>query len=90
MVRETRAAACYRGQPIVFNEDDHFDFDRDDSKLHGLRSPRAPAGACSTIGCRARARNAAFRPCPWTGGSTPRKRAFFNLVAEMTGSAVRF
>ena len=33
MVRETRAVATYRGQPIVFNEDDHFDFERDDNNF---------------------------------------------------------
>ena len=33
MVRETRAVPNYRGQPILFNEDDHFDFDRDDNNF---------------------------------------------------------
>src|SRR5690606_17133296 len=28
MVDKTRALATYRGQPIVFNEDDHFDFEK--------------------------------------------------------------
>ena len=28
MVRKTRAVAGYRGQPILFNEDDHFNFDQ--------------------------------------------------------------
>ena len=28
MVAETRSLPSYRGQPIVFNEDDHFDFDK--------------------------------------------------------------
>jgi hypothetical protein len=29
MVTEVRALAGYRGQPVIFNEDDHFDFDVD-------------------------------------------------------------
>jgi hypothetical protein len=28
MVEQTRALSAYRGQPIVFNEDDHYDFDK--------------------------------------------------------------
>ncbi len=33
MVRITRASPAYRGQPIVFNEDDHFDFDKPDNNF---------------------------------------------------------
>ena len=28
MVRKTRAVASYRPMPILFNEDDHFEFDK--------------------------------------------------------------
>src|SRR5207302_5911978 len=31
MVQRTRAAKGYRGQPILVNEDDHFDFGREDN-----------------------------------------------------------
>ncbi len=33
LVRESRAVEGYRGQPVVINEDDHFDFDRDDNHM---------------------------------------------------------
>jgi hypothetical protein len=90
MVRETRAVPNYRGQPIVFNEDDHFDFDRDDNNFiaavaegasWGLFDYRLP-GEGPECGFQS-------VPVDWRI-SSPRKRAFFNLVAEMTGSEVRF
>jgi len=31
MVRQCRARPAYRGQPVLFNEDDHFDFECDDN-----------------------------------------------------------
>jgi hypothetical protein len=33
MVKKTRAVAGYRGQPILFNEDDHFDFDKPENNF---------------------------------------------------------
>jgi hypothetical protein len=90
MVRETRALPYYRGQPIVFNEDDHFDFERDDNNFMaavgegaswGLFDYRMP-GEGPECGFQS-------VPVDWRINS-PRKRAFFNLVAEMTGSEARF
>ena len=90
MVRETRAVSNYRGQPIVFNEDDHFGFDRDDSNFMaaiaegaswGLFDYRLP-GENPECGYQS-------VPVDWRINA-PRKRAFFNLVAEMTGSEARF
>ena len=90
MVRETRAAPEYRGQPIVFNEDDHFEFDRADNNFMaavgegaswGLFDYRLP-GEGPECGFQS-------VPVDWRINA-PRKRAFFNLVAEMTGSAARF
>ena len=90
MVRETRAVPNYRGQPIVFNEDDHFDFDRDDNNFlaavaagasWGLFDYRLP-GEGPECGFQS-------VPVDWRINS-PRKRAFFNLLAEMTGSDARF
>jgi hypothetical protein len=90
MVRKTRAVPGYRGQPILFNEDDHFDFDRDDNNFMaaiaegaswGLFDYRLP-GEGPECGYQS-------VPVDWRINA-PRKRAFFNLVAEMTGSEVRF
>ena len=33
MVDRTRQAEGYRGQPVLFNEDDHFDFDKPDNNM---------------------------------------------------------
>ncbi len=90
MVRATRALPEYRGQPIVFNEDDHFDFERDDNNFvaaiaegasWGLFDYRLP-GEGAECGFQS-------VPVDWRINS-PRKRAFFNLVAQMTGSEARF
>jgi hypothetical protein len=90
MVRETRAVHNYRGQPILFNEDDHFDFEQDDNNFMaaiaegaswGLFDHRLP-GESPECGFQS-------VPVDWRINA-PRKRAFFNLVAEMTGSAARF
>jgi hypothetical protein len=90
MVRETQALPSYRGQPILFNEDDHFDFDRDDNNFlaavaegasWGLFDYRLP-GEGPECGFQS-------VPVDWRI-IAPRKRAFFNLLAEMTGSPARF
>jgi hypothetical protein len=84
MVRQTRAVPGYRPMPILFNEDDHFEFDQP------LNNMRQAIGEYASWGY--------FDPgesdyvdgyqCPpvnW-GINTPRKRAFFRLVQEMTGA----
>lgn len=90
MVRETRALPDYRGQPIVFNEDDHFDFDRDDSNFMAAVAEGASWGLFD-YRLPGEGPECGFQSVPvdWRI-NTPRKRAFFNLVAEMTGSAARF
>jgi hypothetical protein len=90
MVRKVRAAPNYRGQPVVFNEDDHFDFDRADNNF------MAAVGAGASWGLfdyrlPGEGPECGFQSVPvdWRINA-PRKRAFFNLVAEMTGSRARF
>ena len=90
MVGETRQVSNYRGQPILFNEDDHFDFEQDDNNFiaavsegasWGLFDYRLP-GEGPECGYQS-------VPVDWRINA-PRQRAFFNLVAEMTGSEARF
>ena len=74
MVRKIRGAPDYRGQPIMFNEDDHFEFDRADNNFMAAVGEGASWGLFD-YRLRGRARNAAFRACPWTGASTRRASA---------------
>jgi hypothetical protein len=90
MVRNTRAAPNYRGQPIVFNEDDHFDFDREDNNFMAAVGEGASWGLFD-YRLPEESRECGFQSVPvdWRINAS-RKRAFFNLVAEMTGSDARF
>jgi len=86
MVDRTRAMAEYRGQPVLFNEDDHYDFDAADNNFLAALSRHASWGFFD------------FRrpgegleegyqsvPCDWRIGSA-RKRGFFRLLTEITGA----
>ena len=70
MVDECRSRASFRGQPIVFNEDDHFDFDVPDNNM--LAALDRHAGYQSV-------------PVNWAI-SSERKRGFFALLKKVTGS----
>ena len=86
MVEETRKLPSYRGQPIVFNEDDHFDFGKPDNNLLAALRARASWGYFDY-----RMAGEGFDdgyqsvPVSWTI-SSPRKRAFFELVERVTGT----
>ena len=89
MVEETRKLPSYRGQPIVFNEDDHFDFGKPQNNMlaalraysswgyfdYRMTGERFDDGYQSV-------------PVNWTI-SSPRKREFFALLSKVTcvGSA---
>ena len=60
MVSGTRALSSYRPMPIVFNEDDHFDFDQPSEQHVWSPSPIAPPGAISIL-AKARAARALVR-----------------------------
>jgi hypothetical protein len=90
MVRETRAVANCRGQPILFNEDDDFDFERDDNNFMAAIAEGASWGVFD-YRLPGEAPECGYQSVPVDWGiNAPRKRAFFNLVADMTGSAARF
>ncbi len=86
MVRETRAIAGYTPKPIVFNEDDHFNFDVPDNNFTAAVSEYAGWGYFDF-----RMRDEGFddgyqsMPANW-GITSPRKRGFFRLLAEITGA----
>lgn len=92
MVQQTRAVATYHGQPIVFNEDDHFDFDKPQNNFLAAVGAGASWGyfdyrmpkADSPTGREGYDEGYQSLPVNW-GISSERKKGFFGLVAEMTG-----
>jgi hypothetical protein len=86
MVKRTRGVAGYRGQPILFNEDDHFDFDKPENNF--LAAIGAGAG-WGYFDYRMKGEGFAEGyqsvPVDWGIGSA-RKRGFFELLARVTGS----
>ncbi len=85
MVSLTRNVRGYRAMPILFNEDDHFDFDKPRNNFVAALSEYASWGYFDW-----RMPGEGFDdgyqsvPVNW-GISSPRKRAFFSLLEEITG-----
>jgi len=85
MVDEVRAGQAYRGQPILFNEDDHFDFEKPDNNLVAAVSRYASWGYFD-YRMKGEGFNEGFQSVPANWGiSSARKRGFFNLLAEISG-----
>ena len=82
MVRQTRNVPGYTPKPILFNEDDHFDFEKPSNNFVSAISEYASWGYFDP---GASDYNDGYQcpPVNW-GINTERKRAFFNLVSEMT------
>lgn len=84
MVRETREVEGYRPMPILFNEDDHFDFDKPDNNFVAAVDEYASWGYFDY-----RMEGEGFDdgyqsvPANW-GISSPRKKGFFDLAKEIT------
>jgi hypothetical protein len=85
MVRQTRQLAAYTPKPIVFNEDDHYDFEKPWNNFVAAVSEHASWGFFDF-----RRQGEGFEegyqsvPVNW-GISSARKRGFFGLLREMTG-----
>lgn len=84
MVRQTRAVPGYRPMPILFNEDDHFEFDQPNNNFVSAIGEYASWGYFDY-----RMKDEGFDegyqsvPVNW-GISSPRKRGFFKLLNEVT------
>ena len=80
-----RSSGAYTGQPIVFNEDDHADFDAPDNHLLAAIGKRASWGF---FDYRRKGEDfgAGYQSMPtdWSINTT-RKRAFFDTVRLITG-----
>jgi hypothetical protein len=84
MVEQARAVPGYRPMPILFNEDDHFDFDQPYNNFIAAVSRGASWGFFDP-GENNYRDGYQSPPVNW-GLPTNRKRAFFQLVKEMTAS----
>jgi hypothetical protein len=86
MVRECRQMSEYCGQPILFNEDDHFDFDKPENNMLAAVSEHAGWGYFD-YRMDGEGYKEGFQSVPvdWSIGSD-RKRRFFALLSEMTCS----
>jgi hypothetical protein len=91
-VERTRAVAGYRGQPILFNEDDHFAFDRSWNNYAaavsrhaswGYFDPGEGAGGSAARGDYVNGFQ--LVPVNW-GITTQRKQQFFALTAAIAGA----
>jgi len=85
-VLRNRAAASYRGQPIIYNEDDHYDFDKPDNNFVAAIGEGASWGFFDYRHVREKFEDG-FQSLPvdWTIAS-PRKKSFFNLLRDVTGA----
>lgn len=85
MVDATRKIEGYRGQPILFNEDDHFNFESDTSNFVSAIRSYASWGYFDY-----RMKNEGYEsgyqsvPVDW-GINSERKKSFFKKLKEVTG-----
>lgn len=86
MVNKTKEVEGYNPMPILFNEDDHFDFDKDWNNFTAAVSTYASWGLFDY-----RMKDESFEqgyqsvPVDW-GTNSDRKKGFFRLLKEITGS----
>ncbi len=85
MIRETRRVEGYRPMPILFNEDDHFDFEK---PLNNFVAAISEYGSWGYFDYRLTgepfAEGYQSVPVDWTINSE-RKRGFFRLLSDITG-----
>jgi len=83
MVRQCRRVSGYRPMPILFNEDDHFDFDRPQNNMLAAIGEYASWGYFDP----GKSNYVDGYQCPPVNWqiNTPRKKAFFDLVKKVTG-----
>jgi hypothetical protein len=88
MVDTCRSLSGYHGQPILFNEDDHFDFAAEDNNMLAAVDRYAGWGYFDyRMDGEGYAEGYQSVPADW-GISSARKRGFFQLLAEVTGVAL--
>jgi hypothetical protein len=85
MVRQTRAVPGYTSKPILFNEDDHFNFDQPENNFVAAVGEYASWGYFD-YRMKGEGFDEGYQSVPvnWSLSSA-RKRGFFRLLAEITG-----
>jgi hypothetical protein len=84
MIDETRARPSYRRMPVLFNEDDHYDFDKPHNNfLNSVR--KYVSWGIMDIGTNNYRDGYQSVPTNW-GLNTDRKRDFFALCKKVTGA----
>ncbi len=84
MVEITRRDPAYRPMPMLFNEDDHFDFDQPANNF--LKAVGAYASWGYFDPGASDYRDGYQCPPVYWGINTERKKAFFNLLRQVTGA----
>jgi hypothetical protein len=88
MVDQTRGLGSYHGQPILFNEDDHFHFEAEDNNMLAAISKYAGWGYFDWR-MNGEGFDDGFQSVPVNWGiSSARKRGFFELLAKVTGASL--
>ena len=83
MAAAVRKLKSWRPMPVLFNEDDHFEFDKPDNNFIAAVESYVSWGYFDP-GASDYSDGYQCPPVNW-GINTPRKKAFFNLLKEMTG-----
>jgi hypothetical protein len=86
LIQKTRAQPSFRPMPVVINEDDHFDFDKPENNFIAAVREHVSWGY---FDFRMKGENFddGFQSVPVNWAiSSPRKRGFFKLLAEITGA----
>jgi hypothetical protein len=85
MVRETRAVPGYTPKPILFNEDDHFEFAQPENNFIAAVRERASWGFFD-FRMKGEGPGEGYQSVPVNWGlSSERKRGFFRLLSAITG-----
>jgi len=87
MVRQTRAVPGYTAKPILFNEDDHYDFEKPENNFTVAVAAYASWGLYDQ-GTNNYVDGFQSPPVNWRI-NTWRKQGFFALVSDMTGSTAK-
>lgn len=86
MVKEVKVLPSYRPMPIVFNEDDHFDFDKPSNNFVEAVKAYASWGYFDYRLKGETSIDEGYQSVPVNWGiSSPRKKGFFDKLEEITG-----